>query len=242
MKKLFSLLLLSLVTTVVMAQQTIVYDNNVEPRSVAPFHAVRVSHGIEVLMKQGDEEGVAISAATNEQRNAVKTEVVNGELRIYIEQRMEKWWQQLRKNGVKVKAYVSFKNLDRFDGSSGSKTTIDGGLKGEKLSINLSSGAHLNGAVTATVLDVDQSSGAKSSVEGRVQDLAITVSSGAKFNGYDLSADKVKANASSGGKMELSVAREMNANASSGGAINYKGEGSVSNVSTSSGGKVRRGS
>ena len=240
MKKLFSFLLLSLVTTAVLAQQKVVYDAHAEQRTVAPFHAIKVSHGIELLIKQGSDESLAISADNNEQRDAVKTEVVNGELRIYIEQRMEKWWQQVRKKGVRVKAYVSFKNLDRIDGSSGSKTTIDGSLSGNDLSIDLSSGALLNGDITVTTLDVDQSSGAKSTMGGRVQNLEVSASSGAHFYGYNLAAEKVKANASSGGKMELSVGKEMSASASSGGAINYKGEGSVSNVNTSSGGKVRR--
>jgi hypothetical protein len=240
MKKLFSFLLLILVTTAVLAQQKVVYDAHAEQRTVSPFHAIKVSHGIELLIKQGSDESLAISADNNEQRDAVKTEVVNGELRIYIEQRMEKWWQQLRKKGVRVKAYVSFKNLDRIDGSSGSKTTIDGSLSGNDLSIDLSSGALLNGDITVTTLDVDQSSGAKSTMGGRVQNLEVSASSGAHFYGYNLAAEKVKANASSGGKMELSVGKEMSASASSGGAINYKGEGSVSNVSTSSGGKVRR--
>jgi hypothetical protein len=47
--------------------------------------------------------------------------VVNGELRIYIEQSLNKWWQQLKKKGIDVKAYVSFKTLDKLDASSGAE-------------------------------------------------------------------------------------------------------------------------
>ncbi|MBD0376981.1 MAG: hypothetical protein ICV51_15285, partial [Flavisolibacter sp.] len=59
-----------------------------------------MSHGIELLINQGNEEALAISAETKEYRDAVKTEVVNGELYIFIKQDLEKWWQQLRKKGI----------------------------------------------------------------------------------------------------------------------------------------------
>lgn len=56
------------------------------PERTKNFHAIKVSHGIELLLKQGAEEAMAISAENKEQREAVKTEIVNGGLRIYEEQ------------------------------------------------------------------------------------------------------------------------------------------------------------
>lgn len=242
MKKIFSLFLVGILALSAAAQEKVIYDANAEKRNVAPFHAIEVSNGIQLLIKQGNEEAVAISAQNPEYANAVKTEVVNGELRIYIKQDMQKWWQQLRKKGVQVKAYVSFKNIDRLEGSSGSKTTIDGRLSGNKLTVHLSSGAWLNGEVAVTAMNADLSSGAKSNVRGRVDNLSVETSSGAHFYGFGLSATTAKAGASSGGKMELTVNKDLAASASSGGAITYKGAGGISNVSTSSGGKVRKAS
>ena len=241
MNKLFSFFLF-LVATVSFAQDKIVYDANVEKRTVSGFHAIKVSDGIELLIKQGTMEAVAISAETQEQRQAVITEVVNGELKIYIRRNLEKWWKQLRSKGVKVKAYVSFKNLDKIDGSSGTATTIDGSLTGTELFIDLSSGASLTGELKMDKLDIDQSSGARSNLMGSVQNLDVKTSSGAHFNGYNLAADTGKADASSGGKIELSVTKEIAASASSGGGINYRGQASISKISTSSGGKIKRGS
>jgi cytoskeletal protein CcmA (bactofilin family) len=241
MKKLFTTLLSTLFILFCLAQDKIVYDANAEQREAKNFHAIKISHGIELLLKQGSEEAMAISAEGKELRDAVKTEVVNGELRIYVKQDVEKWWRQLRSQGKKVKAYVSFKNLDRIDASSGSKTTIDGRLSADDLSINISSGAHVNGEIKANELEIDGSSGAVTTIKGNVQELEIRASSGAHLNGYDLVAEKGKANASSGGKIELSVNKEIAANASSGGAITYKGESAaVREHSTSSGGKIRR--
>ncbi|MDQ3847283.1 MAG: hypothetical protein M3342_25190 [Bacteroidota bacterium] len=47
-----------------------------------------LNYGIELLINQGNEEALAISAETKEYRNAVKTEVVNGELHIFIKQNL----------------------------------------------------------------------------------------------------------------------------------------------------------
>src|SRR5215211_4279388 len=231
MKQLVYIFLLSL-PGISSFSQTTVYDAQAEKRTVSPFHAIRVSHGIDLLMKQGDTEAVAISADTKEQRDAVKTEVVNGELRIYIAQNLEKWWKQLMSRGVQVKAYVSFKNLDKFDGSSGSRTIVDGSLTANDLTVDLSSGGSLKAEVKAAKLAIELSSGAKSTVRGNVQHLDVETSSGAHFSGYDLVAENATADASSGGKIELLVNKEITASASSGGGINYRGEGSVRDVST----------
>ncbi len=239
MKNLF-LVALILCSTVLSAQEKIIYDANAEVRKIGSFKAIKVSHGIELLLKQGNEEALAVSANDEKYRDAIKTEVINGELRIYVEQSFDKWWKQLRTKGKYLKAYVSFKNLEEIDGSSGSKTIVDGNLNSPVLSIDLSSGASFDGNLKVMNLTIDQSSGGKSYISGNVENLSATASSGGHFFGYELVVDKCKADASSGGKMQINVTKEMVAYASSGGGINYKGEGVIMDVSTSSGGKIRR--
>ena len=240
MKKFFLMMLISICSTILFAQEKIVYDANAEVRPTKSFNAIKVSHGIELLLKQGNEEAVAVSANEKEYRDAIKTEVVNGELRIYVEQSFSKWWKQLRLKDKYLKAYVSFKNLEKINGSSGSKTTVDGNFNSAILSINLSSGAIFKGSLKAMNLTIDQSSGGRSFISGTVEKLNVTASSGGHFYGYDLVVNKCKADASSGGKMQINVSKEIVAYASSGGGINYKGEGVIMDISTSSGGKIRR--
>src|SRR5215203_2709737 len=240
MKKFFFTMLISICSTILFAQEKIVYDANAEVRTIESFNAIKVSHGIELLLKQGNEEGVAVSANEIKYRDAIKTEVVNGELRIYVEQSFNKWWKQLNLKEKYLKAYVSFKNLAKVDGSSGSEINIDGNLNSAILDVDLSSGATLRGSVKAMKLTIDQSSGGKSYISGNVENLNVSASSGGHFYGYDLIVDKCNADASSGGKMQINVAKEMVANASSGGGINYKGGAVITDISTSSGGKIRR--
>lgn len=240
MKKLFLTAFVSLFFVGAFAQDKVIYDADAEVRTVASFNAVKVSHGIELLLTPGNTEAVAVSAEEKEQRDAIKTEVTNGELKIYIEQKAIKWWRQLISKGKKPKAYVSFVKLDKIDGSSGAKITIDGSLNTAVLSLDLSSGANLKGNVKTMHLTVDQSSGGTTNISGTAENLKVNSSSGGRFNGYNLVVVKCKAEASSGGKIQLNVTNELAAYASSGGGIDYKGEGAIMDITTSSGGKVRK--
>ena len=84
MKKVFIILPLLLCGLMLAAQDKIVYDPNAEIRNVGSFHAMEVSNGIDLILKQGNSEGVAVSASSTDIRDRIKTEVVNGKLKIYF--------------------------------------------------------------------------------------------------------------------------------------------------------------
>ena len=240
MRSILTCLLFVLASFSIKAQQKVIYDAHAENRAVSGFHAIRVSQGITLIIEQGGEEALAVSADKKEYGDAVKTEVVNGELRIYIEQSLNNWWQQLRKKGIHVKAYVSFKTLDRMDISSGADVRINGSITAQNMKLYLSSGGSIKGDVKLTLLQISQSSGANSSLSGQVEKLQVTANSGAHFRGYSLTAQESIADANSGGKIELTVSREMDGTANSGGAITYKGEGKISSIRTGSGGRIKK--
>ena len=236
MKKLIVLLPFLFSVAFLMAQNTMVHDANAEVRKVSGYHAIEVSNGIVLIISQSNDEAVAVSASSPEIRNRIKTEVENGKLKIYFDNSGLKDW----KNNKQLKAYVSFKNLDGLEANSGADVSTDGNINVSTMNMNLSSGAGFDGMVTATHLDIDQSSGSDMHIKGKVDDLKIKTSSGSDFNGYDLLSETCNADASSGSDIEITVNKELQAQASSGGGINYKGNGSVTSVSNSSGGKVKK--
>ena len=231
------LLLACLATVVSFAQDKIINDPNAEARNVSSFHGIKIATGIDLVIRQGNVEAVAVSASTKEYRDNIKTEVENGILKIYFD---TKWYKEWNSHGKNLKAYVSFKQLDLFHGSSGSSTTVDGQLSAGNLKIELSSGAAFKGAVQATSLNIDGGSGATAHISGKVQTVSAEASSGAGIYGYDLVTEKCDADASSGGLIQINISKELAAEASSGGDIRYKGEGVITKVSTSSGGSVRK--
>lgn len=237
MKSLKLLPLALLISTVIIAQ-TQVNDPNAQVRSVKGFHAIKVSTGIQLILSQSTTEAVAVSATTDEHRDKIKTVVEDGVLKIYYDGDSWKFW----KNGEnkKLKAYVSVINLDGIDASAGSSVKIDGTIKTEKLNVDASSGAVLNGNINATTVKVDQSSGAVINLSGSVKDLTVDGSSGSVLHGYELTVDNCNVDASSGGGVQVTVNKELSVEASSGGYVNYKGQGVIKNIKTSSGGNVSK--
>jgi hypothetical protein len=235
MKK-FALVFAGFLFSLIAIAQKEINDPNAEPRPVKNFHAIKVTSGIQLMLTQGSAEAVAVSASDNEYRDKIKTEVVDGVLKIYFDNNL---WKQ-RGRDRKLKAYVSFVNLDGLDASAGSAVHVEGSLKVNKLALGASSGAIFNGKVETASLNVDQSSGSVINISGSVGNMEIDGSSGSIFKGYDLNVENCNAETSSGSGVQVTVNKELSVDASSGGYISYKGNGVIRNIKTSSGGNVSK--
>ena len=226
-KLLFSLLVTGLITTA-SAQKTI-NDANAEKRNVSGFHAIEVSGGIDLYLSQG-EEAVAVSASKNEYRAKIKTEIKEGVLKIWYE-----WNNNLRFDwsNHKLKAYVSFKDIDRLEGSGGSDISIDGSIKVAKLALEVSGGSDFDGKVETDELKIHASGGSDVDISGKAARLTIEASGGSDFKGYDLASDICNVEASGGSDVHVTVNKELSANASGGSDVYYKGTGMIRDLKTS---------
>jgi hypothetical protein len=220
------------------AQDAVINDANVEKRMLSgSFTAIKVSSGIDLYLSQGNEESIAVSASDPKYMNRLKTEVENGTLKIYYDNNGVMWNNNEKR---RLKAYVSFKILERLIGSSGADVQVKGKLDMAILAMDFSSGATFNGDVNIAEVTVEQSSGAEINVTGKAEKLKVELNSGAIFKGFDLTVEYCDAKASSGGGIRVNVNKELNAKASSGGGIKYKGAGVIKDLSVSSGGNVKR--
>ena len=84
MKKIFTFMLLAILAFTAGAQK-VVNDPNAEKREVKGFHAIEVGGGIDLYLSQGN-EAVAVSASEAKFRERIKTEVVNGVLKMNLGQ------------------------------------------------------------------------------------------------------------------------------------------------------------
>ncbi len=239
MKKLFSLLLFVAVAFAATAQK-IVNDANAEKRNVSGYHAIEVSGGIDLYLSQGD-ESVAVSANETKFRERIKTVVENGVLKIFYEHE--------KKNNVridiewgnrKLKAYVSFKNLDKLEGSGGSDILVEGSIKVNTLSLGVSGGSDFDGKVDIDKLKVDASGGSDVNISGSVKDLEIDASGGSDFKGYELAADICNLDASGGSDVYITINKELSADASGGSDVFYKGNGTVKEVRSSGSSSIKK--
>ena len=237
MKKLL-LSLAAFISLAAFAQDTkVINDANATVRSLtAGFTAISVSTGIELYITQGSQESLAVSASDQKHLYRLKTEIVNGTLKIYYDNKGITW----KSGNKKLKAYVSFKTLERLNASAGSEVTVNGSINAENLDLDISSGSEFNGMINAKLLSADVSSGAGVKITGKADKLKIDVSSGAEFKGYDFAVDVCEAIASSGASLHVTINKELNAKASSGADIRYKGTALTREIKSSGGGAVKK--
>ncbi len=235
-KLLFSLI--TIVTLTAAAQEKTIADDKAQKRTLTgSFTAITVSDGVDLYLTQGSEESIAVSTSEEKYMERFKTEVVDGTLKIFYDDKNINWSTN---NKRKLTAYVSFKTLEKLYASGGADVNMQGGLASGKLDMKFTSGSAFKGTVTTKELMVEQSSGSAINISGSAGNFKVDISSGAVFKGYDLAVDFCDAKATSGGGVRITINKELNAKANSGGGIKYKGDAIIKDVNVNSGGSVKK--
>lgn len=218
-----------------MAQVTI-NDKNAQVRNVSPFNSIKISGGIEVFLSQSNEEAVAVSASEEKFRDKIKTEVVNGTLRIFYDGDRLTW----NIGNKKLRAYVSFKNLNNLEASGASTVKINGTLTASSLNVKLSGACELTGSIKATDVKIDVNGASNVKLNGNVANIDIDASGASDVKGYNLSTDECIVNASGASDINITVNKEISAHASGASSIHYKGNGIIKDVRTSGASNVSK--
>lgn len=238
MKKLLLFAALAVYTLSVAAQDDKVFvkDANAQPRKITgSFTGVSVSGSIDLYLSQSNEEVVVVSAAEPELRDRIVTEIKNGVLEIYFRDKGFKWTRDR-----KLKAYVSFKTLNKLSASGSSDIYANGIIKSNSLQLTLSGASDFKGAVDLQELSINQSGSSDSQISGRADKVSILVSGASDVKGYDLITDYCEANASGASDIQLTVNKEINAIASGSSDISYKGTATASSIKSSGASSVKK--
>lgn len=239
MKKIvLSMLLFVAATPVLFAQETtVINDKNAEARKVSGFHGIKISNAFDVIIKQGNEEAVVVSASEEKFRDRIKVNVVNGILQIsYDNEKVWKWSNENRK----LRAYISVKNIDKLDVSGATDIKIDGILKGSNLKVDLSGASSLKGAISYASVTVDQSGASNSKLSGTVTNLDVDVSGASDFTGFDLITENCRAEASGASDVKITVNKDLKVDASGASDVQYKGTASISDFRTTGASSLKK--
>ena len=238
MKEIFlSIVLLAGLVITSFSQKT-VNDANAEKRTVGAFHGIDVATGIELTLTKGTTEEVAVSASETEFRDKIVTEVVNGILKIHYETKTGSI--NKRKESKNLKAYVSYKSLDLLHVTTGADVKIEGVLEATKLELKANTGGLVKGEVNIGTLTVDQNTGSKITLTGKVDKLEAEGDTGSKFQGEDLATNTCSVEMSTGAGIYISVDKELNVKANTGGYVKYKGNAGIREIKTNTGGNVSK--
>jgi len=235
MKKIY--LVFSLLCTMAVNAQKTVHDANATARQVSSFHAIDIADGVDLYLTQGNEEAAAVSASTDEYRNRIRTEVINGVLKIDFNQ--EGTWKLNWFGNRKLKAYVSVKTLDKLVAYGGSDVFIENELSATRLILTLSGGSDFRGKVVAGELTISASGGSDAYISGKAEQLSIHASGGSDVHGFELVSNTCSIESSGGSDVRITANKELRASASGGSDVYYKGTAS-SNTSKSGGGSIKK--
>jgi Putative auto-transporter adhesin, head GIN domain len=234
MKKIFAILSGLFFCAGIYAQETI-SDPNIQVREAKNFHAISLSSAFDVYLSQGNEEKVAVSAGETRDLANITVEVNNGVLEIGWRHK-GKW----SRGNKKLKAYISFKNIDKLTVSGACDVSITGTLIADDLKVDLSGASDLNGRLEVKKLSVDLSGASDVKFNGTTIQLGIDASGASSFKGFDFSTDYCNVKASGASDIKITVNKELSANASGASDVNYKGGGVTRDIHTSGAGSVSR--
>ncbi len=202
-----------------------------ENRSVGSFNGIKAAEGIDVYLKKGTKEALRVEV-TGIKPGDVITEVSGDYLKIHM--------QEGRYRDRTVKVYVTYVEVNKLSASSASNIFADGPIKTKTLTLSASSAGTIDIQIEVEDLEASASSAAELELRGKARNVEIDVSSAGDVDAYELVAEVVEVDVSSGGAAKVHAVKEIDAHASSGGSIRYKGSPERSNTNSSSGGSVKK--
>lgn len=211
-----------------------VYGNNhvvKKERDAGNFSGLRVSSGIDVYLKQTDNESIVVEADEN-LHEYIETEIRDGILNVYTE-------ANIREAEMK-RVYVTMKDINSLKTTSAGDIIGETPVKTEKLELSASSAGDIKLEIYAKEIEANISSSGDVTLTGEVDILDASLSSAGDLNAFGLEVREADVSASSAGDADISVSERLRARASSAGDINYRGDPKYIDAHSSSAGGIHR--
>lgn len=200
-------------------------------RDIKDFTGVKVSSGIDLYLRQGDRESVAVEADENLHEYII-TEVRDGVLIIRTDVTIRKAEQK--------RVYVSMNEIRSVSASSAGDVTGETPVRSDRIRISASSAGDINLEIKADEIDIDISSSGDVTLSGEGRLLRADLSSAGDLNASNLEVEEADVNVSSAGDADINVTKRLSARASSAGSVNYRGNPQYVDAHSSSAGGVHR--
>jgi len=200
-------------------------------RKTDSFTGLKVSSGIDVYLKQGNNETVTVEADEN-LHEYILTEVRGGVLNVYSEYNI--------RSADKKRVYVTMKEVNSVKTTSAGDVYGESPINSDELELSASSAGNIKLEVTAKKVDLDISSSGDITLTGETDKLRANLSSAGDLNAYDLKSREADISVSSAGDAEVNVSERITARASSAGDVNYRGEPKYVDAHSSSAGGIHK--
>ena len=208
-----------------------------EVRELPAFDAIDVGGAVDLVIRQGSEFRVTVTAEDGELEDLV-TEVDRGTLQIHHkpEQRGLFGFNRVRDYEVDV----TLPRLRALDAHGGVDVRVDGAISGERLEVDASGAADVTLAVDLTELAVSTSGGSDITLTGAAARFTAQTSGGSDLVASHMTVGSADIRSSGGSDVMLDVADSLVAHASGGSDIIYTGDPRDVDVHSSGGADVTR--
>jgi len=211
-----------------------VYGNKkvvTKERKTDSFTGIKVSSGIDVYLKQGNNEAVSVEADENLHEYII-TEVRGGILDVYSEYNI--------RDAERKRVYVTIKEVNSVKTTSAGDVFGETPIKSDRLELSASSAGDIKLEVNAKDIDIDISSSGDMTLSGETDMLKADLSSAGDLNAYELKAREADVSVSSAGDADIYATEKITARASSAGDVNYKGDPKYVDAHSSSAGGIHK--
>ncbi|MBN2814687.1 MAG: DUF2807 domain-containing protein [Bacteroidales bacterium] len=161
--------------------------------TVSGFKGLDVSGGFDVVLVQGNTEGVVLTAQEN-LFGYIKVEVVQGVLRIYTEANIMPT--------KPMKAWVSFKSIEKLEVSGGGDVVAETPVNVPGLDMAISGGGDLTLTVNTAELNGKISGGGDARLDGSAENFVVVMSGGGDLSS-SLEAGNIACTLSGGGDLNI---------------------------------------
>ncbi|MBS1735636.1 MAG: DUF2807 domain-containing protein [Bacteroidetes bacterium] len=208
--------------------QTIINDKNVQQRDIGKFWGIKVSGGIDVYLSQSNDYALAVSASEEKYLDEIVTTIKDGIL--IISQKNT----GLRIMGDrKIRAYVSFKELESLEALGASDITINDVLKSNAMRMKLSGASDIRGKIAIENLTMNISGASTIKLNGYATNLTLDASGASDLKNYELTVDNCIAVVSGASDIRLTINKSISAKASGASTLYYKGDPQIRNIESS---------
>ncbi|MEO5500436.1 MAG: head GIN domain-containing protein [Ginsengibacter sp.] len=208
--------------------QTVINDKNVQQRDVSKFWGIKVSGGIDLYISQSNDYALAVSASEEKYLDEIVTTISDGILTISQKN------TGFRMSGDrKLRAYVSFKELESLEATGASDIIINDELKSNALRMKLSGASDIRGKIDIENLVMNISGASTLKLNGHTTNLTLEASGASDLKNYELSVDNCIAVVSGASDIRLTINKSISAKASGASTLYYKGQPQQRNVESS---------
>jgi hypothetical protein len=205
-----------------------------QTRQVSGFNGIASSGSFSVHVKIDGTESLKISANENI-INDIETVVKDGVLRIGFKNNFS--WHN---NTGKVEVYVTAKSLATLSNSGSGSIKVDGNLTGNNVDVHISGSGSVASGVKAEGFHAHISGSGSVDLTGSASDATLEISGSGQMNAKEFKTGTLKVHLSGSGNAYVNADKSISAHISGSGSLLYKGTASMTDISTSGSGRVKK--